>query len=49
MQRPAGTPSGQPGQAICPGCRGEKKMVVNGKDVVCPRCRGTGIKGYLTK
>ena len=39
--------------AVCPDCKGEKKLIAkgDGKLVSCYRCRGTGVDrgGYSTK
>jgi hypothetical protein len=48
MQQAAGNVT-----AVCPDCKGEKKLIAkgDGKLVSCYRCRGTGVDrgGYSTK
>ncbi len=55
QQRPAGTPHSAPrtprfpGAGACTACQGTGTVAVRGETLACPRCRGSGQKGYLTK
>ena len=39
----------QPQASVCPYCNGRKTVEVKGQTLACPKCGGSGTKGYCTK